>query len=593
MAYIDTDKFNRHPMNHILDFLGYKVYKVGNDTYGEVQREPLENEKKYFKIFIGSDGIYRCYPYTDNQAYTNVRLMDKFVKAQNTTLTVFDFIERKASDLKFNIPKRITIDDLKVYKTKDLKNIVLGLGFKEQKSKSTFKYPVFVGKYPDGEKRILALKRNINGEWVSFDNTAGGKVFDCIKLVKDYYPRFNLTQLNEQLEYYTSNTFETPTQSKEELTYNYLKDGHVNRYMTLRGFDRNIYYETKMFKGLLKTEIMVKGDQEFANQAYMIRDVNTTKFVGYIRRNISLYNGNLKGFSGGKEGLFCTNYKPKLKTTLLFAESVENGISYYQLNQAKLKSGGQVLICATGGTPSNTQKEQFKSLLGQVKVFNCLLLGDNDIGGQKFNYYAIQQLVGTDILSKVQTSEKDQTICITSYDLDLPSKLGKGFEFTEKKGEDSNLKKTVTICLNYNWEEFKKFNEAVIAAYLDKRITIIRSAKDSDFNQDLMNHTGMQQYLDDAKKFGLSDKDLLNDPKKEYMIERNLAIKNVKNLVQDIKANRITAINVVDMVKLEGVKTHGAFTSLLKVVYKGGISTKIEVHKDIEKGKNQSIEQEI
>jgi glycerol-3-phosphate responsive antiterminator len=77
------------------------------------------------------------------------------------------------------------------------------------------------------------------------------------------------------------------------------------------------------------------------------------------------------------------------------------------------------------------------------------------------------------------------------------------------------------------------------------------------------------------------------------MVERNDALKNIKNLVQDIKANRITAINVVDLVKTEGVKTPGAFTSLLKVVYKGNISTKLEVHKDIEKGKNESFEQEL
>lgn len=582
-------------MKHILEFLGYSISEVDKDLYAELQREPSANEKRYFKIFKGVDGIYRCYPFTEgNYAYTNLKLMDQFIRSQGLSMTVFEYIERKAADLKFAIVKKLTIDDLKPFKHKDLSNIVRGLGFYENKSKSTANYPIFIGKYPDGEKRILGVKHNKgNDEWVAFDNTDGGKLYDCIKLIKQYFPGFRLQEIHAKLTELTNNVYESVRPRNQKLSYNYLKDEPVNRYMVLRGFDKDFYRDTKMFKGLLQTEILVRDDQEFANQAFIVRDVDTNKSTGYIRRNFSLYHENLKGFSGGKNGLFYTNYRTNAKTTVLLAESVENGMSYFQMNFDKLKSGGQALIVATGGNFSNTQKEQLQKLLGKVKVYNLLLLGDNDIGGQKFNCFALQQILDEGVIDKISTNQKDSTICITTYDLSLAEKLAKAVTVKVVEAEDTNLRKQHKICFDYDWKVFRTVNQTLIKEYLDQRITIIRSAESSDFNQDLMNKTGMQKYIDQAKAFGISDKDLLNEPKREYMVNRSSALKNVKKLAEDIKENRITAINAIDLIKEVGSKTPGEITSLLKVVYKGELTTKKDLYRTMEQNKSTDYEREF
>ena len=587
MAFISPDTFNRHEMAHILRFMGYTVKKTGSELFAELDREPAGMEKKYFKIFVGTDNIQRCYPYTDNEPYTNIRLMDKFCKMNNVSFSVFEYIERKADDLKFNIPKKLQFSDLKEYKFKDLGNILLGLGFFLRKDKSTLRFPVYEGEYPEGGKRILVVKQNKEGEFIAFDNTHGGKVLDCLALVKEYNLTMSVFHLKQELDLLTSQENAGAKHSNEPLSYSYLRKGYVARYMVLRGFDRDFLIKNKSLLGLLKSEVLFKNGKEYTNQAYMIRDVNTGEKVGYIRRNLSLYNRNLKGFSGAKNGLFYSHFKKGAKSTILYSESFENSFSYYQMNLHKLGSN-QVIIVATGGNPSNTQKEQFASLVAQTKLTNLYLLGDNDIGGQKFNFYAIQKLVGEEVLSKIEANEKDQKVSLYSYDLSLQDKLGKKLDFTCESFEDSNLKKMVKATIPYDWRQFKVLNDILISKYLDKERIIIKTADENDFNYDLMKKSGMLEYLESARKFGMSDKDLLSDDKKDYMIDPELAKKNIGSLSEDIKDGRLTPINVIELIKTEGKNIPGQISSNLKKVYKGKAITKAEIFTSIENIKEKS-----
>ena len=218
MAFISPDTFNRHEMAHILRFMGYTVKKTGSELFAELDREPAGMEKKYFKIFVGTDNIQRCYPYTDNEPYTNIRLMDKFCKMNNVSFSVFEYIERKADDLKFNIPKKLQFSDLKEYKFKDLGNILLGLGFFLRKDKSTLRFPVYEGEYPEGGKRILVVKQNKEGEFIAFDNTHGGKVLDCLALVKEYNLTMSVFHLKQELDLLTSQENAGAKHSNEPLS---------------------------------------------------------------------------------------------------------------------------------------------------------------------------------------------------------------------------------------------------------------------------------------------------------------------------------------------------------------------------------------
>lgn len=592
MAYINSDSFNRHEMVHVLRFMGYQVKRVGPDVFAELDREPVGMEKKYFKIFTGKDNIQRCYPYTDNQSYTNIRLMDKFCKMNNISFSVFEFIERKAEELKFNLPKKLQLSDLKEYKLKDLGNILLGLGFSLRKDKSTIRFPVYEGEYPQGGKRILVVKQNGNGEYIAFDNTKGGRILDCIALVKEYNPTLRVVEVKQELDRLISQENKGSAPSKEPLTYCYLRKGYVARYLVLRGFDRDFLMNNKSLVDLLKTEVLFKGGKEYTNQAYMIRDINTGEKIGYMRRNLSLYNRNLKGFSGAKNGLFYSNFNPGKKSIVLFGESFENVFSYYQMNLHKLGSG-QIIIVTTGGNPSNTQKEQFGVLIEKIKLGNLYLLGDNDIGGQKFNFYAIQKLVnettGENTLPKIESNEKDQVISLYSYDLDLPKAIGNKLETTSQVIEDSNLRKMAQINISYDWKTFKKLNDLLIGNYLKKDQIIIKTAEENDFNYDLMKKTGMLEYLEQAKKFNLRDEDLLSDKKTQYMQIPEEARKNIDKLAQDIKDGRLTAINAIELIKEEGENIPSTISSNLKKVHKGKAKTKKEIFTEIEKGKAQSM----
>lgn len=593
MAYISADSFNRHEMTHVLKFMGYSVKRAGTELFAELDRDPVGMEKKYFKIFVGNDNIQRCYPYTDNESYTNIRLMDKFCKMNNISFSVFEYIERKADDLKFNLPKKLQLSDLKEYKFKDLGNVLLGLGFFLRKDKSTLRFPVYEGEYPDGGKRILVVKQNKEGEFIAFDNTHGGKVLDCISLIKEYNSTAGVFKLKQELDRLTSQDNKGGIPSKEPLSYSYLRKGYVARYMVLRGFDRDFLINNKSLLGLLKTEVFFKDGKEYTNQAYMIRDIGSGEKVGYIRRNFSLYNGNLKGFSGEKNGLFYSNFKPGIKGIVLYGESFENAFSYYQMNLHKL-GGGQVIIVASGGNPSNTQKEQFGQLVSKVSLSNLYLLGDNDIGGQKFNFYAIQKLIEQSkkekLFPKIEINEKDQVISLFCYDLDLPMNLVKKLKVTSQEIEDSNLKKMSKISIPYDWSAFKKLNDFLITNYLDKNSIIIKSAESNDFNEDLMKKSGMFEYVEQAKKFGLSDEDLLSDKKETYMKIPEEARKNIERLAQDIKDGRLTAINAVELVKEEGKNLPGTISSNLKKVYKGKAQTKEEIFTQINKVKEKSGE---
>lgn len=592
MAFISADAFNRHEMAHILRFMGYQIKRAGAEVFAELNRDPVGMEKKYFKIFTGKDNIQRCYPYTDDQAYTNIRLMDKFCKMNNISFSVFEFIERKAEELKFNVLKKLQLSDLKEYKFKDLGNIILGLGFSLRKDKSTRNFPVYEGEYPEGGKRILVVKQNGNGEYVAFDNTKGGKILDCIALVKEYNPTFKVVEVKQELDRLLSQENKGAVPSKEPLSYCYLRKGYVARYMVLRGFDRDFLINNKSLQGLLKTEVLFKDGKEYTNQAYVIRDISSGEKVGYIRRNLSLYNRNLKGFSGAKNGLFYSTFKPGTKSIVLYGESFENVFSYYQMNLHKLGSG-QIIMVATGGNPSNTQKEQFGCLMGKIKLGNLYLLGDNDIGGQKFNFYAIQKLIiqtnGENILPKIEANEKDRVITLYCYDLDLPKAIYKKIEFTSQVIEDLNLRKMAQISLLYDWQTFKKMNDLLIGNYLKKDKIIIKTAEENDFNYDLMKKTGMLEYLEQAKKFKLSDDDLLSDQKTKYMQIPEEALKNIDKLAQDIKDGRLTTINAIELIKEDGEDIPGAISSNIKKVHKGKAKTKKEIFTEIEKSKDQFI----
>lgn len=580
MAYINADSFNRHEMAHVLKFMGYTVKRAGSELFAELDRDPVGMEKKYFKIFVGNDKIQRCYPYTDNQSYTNIRLMDKFCKMNNISFSVFEYIERKADDLKFNLPKKLQLSDLKEYKFKDLGNILLGLGFFLRKDKSTLRFPVYEGEYPEGGKRILVVKQNKEGEFIAFDNTHGGKVLDCISIIKEYNSTSGVFKLKQELDKLTSQDNKGGIPSKEPLSYSYLRKGYVARYMVLRGFDRDFLINNKSLQGLLKTEVFFKDGNEYTNQAYMIRNINTGEKVGYIRRNFSLYNGNLKGFSGGKNGLFYSNFKPGAKSIVLYGESFENTFSYYQMNLRKL-GAGQIIIVASGGNPSNIQKEQFGELISKIQLRNLYLLGDNDIGGQKFNFFAIQKLIektkNENPFPKIETDEKDQMISLYSYDLDLPNIIGKE-KVTINETEDTNLRKMIKISIPYDWSIFKKLNDLLISNYLDKSNIIIKSAEGNDFNYDLMKKSGMLEYVEQAKKFGLSDDDLLSVKKLDYMTIPELARENIQKLAQDIKDGRLTAINAVELIKEDGKNIPGSISSNLKKVYKGKALTKEQIY---------------
>jgi hypothetical protein len=587
MAFISVDTFNRHDMTHVLKFMGYVIKKTGPDTYAELDRSPSGIEKKIFKIFTGGDNIQRCYPYLDNEAYTNIRLLNRFWDINNSIYTVFELIEKNADQLQFNIPKKLQFSDLQEYKFKDLGNILLGLGFFLRKDKSTLRFPVYQGEYPEGGKRILVVKQNKDGEFIAFDNTHGGKLLDCTAIVREYNPTLGVFHIKQELDKLIAQENKGGVPSTEPLSYCYLKKGYVARYMVLRGFDRDFLINNKSLSGLLKTEILFKNGKEYANQAYIIRDVETGEKQGYIRRNFSLYNRNLKGFSGAKNGLFYSRFKPDIKSTILYSESFENSFSYYQMNLHKLGTN-QVIIAATGGNPSNTQKDQFWHLVDKVQLSNLYLLGDNDIGGQKFNFYAIQKLVGEDILNKIEANEKGQKISLYSYDLSLHEKLGKKLDSICEQVEDSNLKKMVKITIPYDWEQFKKLNDVLISKFLDKERIIIKTADENDFNYDLMKKSGMLEYLEQAKKFGLGDDDLLSDKKTKYMRIPEQARKNIDKLAQDIKDGRLTAINAIELIKEEGKNIPGTISSNLKKVYKGKAITKEQIFTLVDKVKEHA-----
>lgn len=593
MAYISADSFNRHEMAHVLKFMGYEVKRTGPELWAELKRDPVGLEKKYFKIFTGNDKIQRCYPYTDNLAYTNIKLMDKYCKVNNISFSVFEFIERNAAELKFDLPKKLQLTDLKEYKLKDLGNILLGLGFFLRKDKSTLKFPVYEGEYPDGGgKRVLVVKKNKEGEYIAFDNTQGGKVLDCISLLKEYNPTFGVFGIKKELDKLCAQENQGGLPSKAPLSYCYLRKGYVARYMVLRGFDRDFLVNNKSLKGLLKTEVLFKDGREFTNQAYVMRDINTGEKVGYIRRNFSLYNGNLKGFSGGKTGLFYSNFKPKEKSILLFAESFENAFSYYQMNHHRLGSG-QIVIVATGGNPSNTQKEQFGQLVSKVSLSNLYLLGDNDMGGQKFNFFAIQKLAekvkGENILPKIEVNESEKLISLYSYDFELATALGKKLDVSAQSTEDNNLRKMLKISIPYDLTAFKKLNDLLISNYLDNQRIIIKSAEGNDFNHDLMRKSGMLEYVEQAKKFGLSDVDLLSEKKLDYMSIPELARQNIKQLARDIMEGKMTTINAIELIKKDGENIPGIISSQLKKVYKGKALTKAEIFAQLNQAKEKSV----
>lgn len=610
--FIDYKEVNKLSMEKVLQLLEYEVFIKDGNLYGKIDpnKIPSSNEKRVFRVINSHDGKQRCFPFVDDtKGYTNMALIEYYVAKNKLPYTVNQFIFKFKDKIGYvykdkyqpqDIKPKLTINDLKSFKQEDLKNIILSLNDKGfqfwiDKAKNSERYPVINGFYPDGGQRQFVLKKNPNGEWIAWDRTDNSKLYDCISIIKQYFPSYKLDEIQSTLKE-LSNSFGKSINPQFTLTNQDRKRpeglslilNKVNhRYLALRGLDYQLIQSIKGFEKVLKAEKYISGELTFLNQAFIYRNIKSKETCGYLRRNISIDSSNLKGFSGKKDGLFFNDYKSGEKSTVLIGESFENVFSFYQMNLNQFKDNHQVIFVATSGNPKDEQLSQLKWLLQEdIKVNKVYFLGDNDVEGQIQNFKAINTL-NPDNFHSIKSSKKNNEVTITSYNLELEKIFNKRFtDINIVKGEDVNLKPLLTIKTPFNANLLFEINQFVLDNFLDNRRFIIQKSEKNDFNDDLVIKFGVKQYIDDSKKFDAGHLDLLLEPKMDYMIHPDKFPVSETQLAQDLVENKMTAINAIKIFKKdhkpgEHIPIPKYITSELKKVRNGKLKTNREIKQGV------------
>ena len=165
-------------------------------------------------------------------------------------------------------------------------------------------------------------------------------------------------------------------------------------YLQKRNIDTSVIMDP-LFKGRIANFKL----QEHANLCFNCYDRND-RVVTTCQRYFSgekavkqfpyFKNANGENLSVSTLGTLWRSNAPANPSILLFSESPEDALSYYQLHIHKLK--GKTLVCSSLGTFRDDHTSYISSLCAQHQISKIILANDNDTAGLRFDLMALSAI---------------------------------------------------------------------------------------------------------------------------------------------------------------------------------------------------------